>query len=155
MWRKENKSHLYLHYQQKFSTKIIDQSAHPIYHPSFHPANPSVGLCMRQRIISKEIVADTSRSGAHVFKDPKVVNWKDTDGTISRDGNTVKMVERLNNPVWIGAGPSVSPNRMGSQEIGIPVRSTVFRNSGTPNHWTLPFMEFILNIGTLHQLSVR
>ena len=63
---------------------------------------------------------DAARSGTRVSKDPTVVYWKETDGTIPWDGNTVGMVERLTNTICIGAGPSVSPTNMGSQEIGSP-----------------------------------
>ena len=73
-----------------------------------------------QTISSKEIVMDTARSGASIFKDLKVVNWRDTEGIIQREGNNVVMVERLTNPVMIGAGTSVSPNRTGMQDIGSP-----------------------------------
>ena len=39
-------------------------------------------LRARCTILSKEIVTDATRSAAHVFKDPPVVNWKDTDRDI-------------------------------------------------------------------------
>ena len=68
-------------------------------------------------ILSKEIVTDAARSAAHVFKYPLVVNWKDKDRTIPRDGNTVGTPPRLTNPVWIGAEPSVSPTIIRSQNI--------------------------------------
>ena len=74
-------------------------------------------------ILLKEIVTDTARSAARVFKYPKVVNWIDTDGTSPQDGNTVGMTPRLTTPVWIGAVPLVSPTRMRSQDIGIPRES--------------------------------
>ena len=41
-------------------------------------------------ILSNEIATDTAPSAARVFKDPPVVNWKDTDKNISRDRNTVR-----------------------------------------------------------------
>ena len=68
-----------------------------------------------QRISSNEIVTDAARSAARVFKDPTVVNWIDTGGTIPQDGNTVGMPLRLTTPVLIGAGPSVSPTSMGGE----------------------------------------
>ena len=40
-------------------------------------------------IISKEIVTEAVRSAARYFKDPPVVNWKDTNRTITQYGNTV------------------------------------------------------------------
>ena len=52
--------------------------------------------------------------------DPTVVNWKDMDRTIPWGGNTSKISPRFNSPFWIGGGTSVSPTRMGSQEIGSP-----------------------------------
>ena len=77
-------------------------------------------LHARRMILSKEIVADVAHSAAHVFKYPQVVNRIDKNGTILRDGKTVLMPPILTNPVWICAGPSVSPTRMGSQDIGSP-----------------------------------
>ena len=71
-------------------------------------------------ISSKDIVTDVARSGARVFQYHTVVNWKDTDGTIPPDGNTVGMVGRLTTPIRIGAGAFISPTRMGSQGIFIP-----------------------------------
>ena len=76
-----------------------------------------------QTIISKEIGTDAMHIGARIFKDPTVVNWKDTDRTIPRDGNTFRMLPRLTNSVWIGAGPLVSPTRMGGQYIDSPAGS--------------------------------
>ena len=79
---------------------------------------------MRARQLPRSILSRTrhaaARSGAHVFPYPTVVNWKNTDGTIPRDRNTSGIPPRFNTPVQVGAGPSVSPTRMGSQEIGSP-----------------------------------
>ena len=77
-------------------------------------------LHAHRTVILKEIVTDATQRNAHVFKYPPVVNWIDTDMTIPQDGNTVGMPPILNTPVRIGAGPSVSPTRMGSQNIGSP-----------------------------------
>ena len=83
-------------------------------------ASSSGTLHARQKISSKEIVTDLARGGAHVFKDPTVVNWKDTYGEIPQDGNTVGIPPILTTPVYIGDRPSVSPTRMRSQDIGSP-----------------------------------
>ena len=44
---------------------------------------------------------------------------------IIRDGNTAVMPPILTTPVRIGAGPLVSPTRMGSHDIGSPRWSIV------------------------------
>ena len=62
-----------------------------------------------------------ARSTLGVSKYPMMVNWKDTDRTIPWYRNTVKMPPRTTTPVRIGTGPLVSPTRMGSQDIGIPM----------------------------------
>ena len=46
-------------------------------------------LHVGRTILLKEIVTDAARSDALVFKDHTVVNWKDMDGTIPQDRNTV------------------------------------------------------------------
>ena len=46
-------------------------------------------LHAQHTIILKEITMDAARSAARFFKDPLMVNWKDMDGTISRDRNDV------------------------------------------------------------------
>ena len=63
-------------------------------------------------ILPKERITDAALSAAHVFKCPPVVNWIDTDRTISLDGNTVGMTLRLSTPVCIGVGLSFSPINM-------------------------------------------
>ena len=73
--------------------------------------------------LSKKIVTDAACSAAHVFKDPLVVNWKDTDGAIPRDRNTFGMPPRATTPVRIGTVPLVSPTSIRSQDIGSPRRS--------------------------------
>ena len=74
-------------------------------------------------VLSKEIGTDATCSAARVFKEPPVVNWKDTGGTIPRDRNTYVMPPRENNPFRIGTGPFVYPTRLESQDIGCPRRS--------------------------------
>ena len=61
-----------------------------------------------------------ARSGAPVFQYPAMVNRKDTDGTIPRDGNTSRSPPRLTFSVQVGGGPSFSPTRKGSKNIGSP-----------------------------------
>ena len=75
----------------------------------------SGNLHARQTIILKDIVTDAGRSGVRIFKDPMVVNWIDTGGTIPQDGKTVGISPRLTTPVIIVDGTLVSPTRMGSQ----------------------------------------
>ena len=112
-------------------------------------------LHARQKITSKEIVADAVRSGALVLRDTKVVNWKDTDRKIPRYGNTSGSPPRLTTPVRICGGTYVSPTKMGSQEIGSPSRTIgneEVRNA-QPLHTSIN--GIFLNIETLHQLSVQ
>ena len=113
-------------YQQKL---LINQLIPEIISVVIPPTDPwimygvaasSGTLHARQMISLKEIVTDAVRSGARVFNDPTAVNWKDMDRMISQCRNTIRMVERLTNPVLVGDGPSVSTTRMGSQEIGSP-----------------------------------
>ena len=63
-----------------------------------------------------------AHSATHVLKDPVVVNWKDTGGTIPSDRNIVGMPSRTTNPVWIGTEPSVFPISIRIQEIDSPRR---------------------------------
>ena len=74
-------------------------------------------------VLLKDIVPDAAHSAAHVFKDPLVVNWKVTGGTIPQDRNTFGIPPRATTPVRIGTVPLVPPTRMGSQDIGSPRRS--------------------------------
>ena len=60
-------------------------------------------------VLHKEIVTGATRRAAGVLKDPLVVNWRDTGGTISVDRNTVGIPFRTTTRVWNGAGPSVPP----------------------------------------------
>ena len=82
-------------------------------------------------IISKEIVTDAAHSAARVLKDPPV-NWKDTDGNIPWERNTVGTPPIVTTPDRIGAVPYVYPTSTRSQEIESPRRSIVlqeFRNT--------------------------
>ena len=71
-------------------------------------------------ILLEDIVTDAAHSAAHIFTYPTALNWIDTYGTIPRDGNAFGMPPIFTTPVRIGDGPSVSPTRMGSQDIGSP-----------------------------------
>ena len=53
-------------------------------------------------VLSTEIATDAADSAACVFKDPLVVNWKDTHRTIERYRNTVKMDPIATTPFSIG-----------------------------------------------------
>ena len=50
-------------------------------------------------VLSKEIITGAVHSDARVFKNLPLVNWKDTDGTIPRERNTVGMPPRATTPV--------------------------------------------------------
>ena len=63
---------------------------------------------------------DAAHSGAHVFQDPTMVNRKDTNGTIPRDGKNPRIPPRLPSPVLVGGGPSISTTRTVSQYISSP-----------------------------------
>ena len=78
-------------------------------------------LHARYTITSKEIVTDAACSGARLFRDHTVINWKETDGTIPWYGNTYGRPPRLTTPIRIGGGASVSPTRTDIQEIGSPI----------------------------------
>ena len=75
---------------------------------------------------------DAARSATHVLKDPPVVKLIYTDGKIQQDRNTTGMTPKLITSVWIGAGHSVSPTRMGIQDIGIP-RGSIGPQEGRDN----------------------
>ena len=76
-------------------------------------------------VLSEEIVTGTAPSAARVFKDPPVVNWKDTVGETPQYRNTVGITPRYTTAVWIGTGPYVPPIGIRSQEIDGPRRSIV------------------------------
>ena len=75
---------------------------------------------------------DAARSATHVLKDPPVVKLIYTDRKIQQDRNTTGMTPKLITSVWIGAGHSVSPTRMGIQDIGIP-RGSIGPQEGRDN----------------------
>ena len=77
----------------------------------------------RGTILSKEVVTDEAHSAARVFKYPPVVNWNYTDMKTPWDVNTVITPPILTTPVRIGAGPSVSPTNIRSQDNKSPRRS--------------------------------
>ena len=64
-----------------------------------------------------DTVTGAMRSDAGVLKDLPAVNWKDTDGTIPVDRNTVGIPPRTTTQVRTGTGPSVPPISIGSQNI--------------------------------------
>ena len=73
-----------------------------------------------QRPASKVIVTDAVRSNAHVFRNPVDVSQTDRDRKIPQDGNTSIRSPRLNSPVLIGGGTTISPTKTGIQEIVSP-----------------------------------
>ena len=104
--------------------EIIPVIILPINPPIAYGVEASRGtLHAHEMITLKEIFMDAAYSGAHIFRDPTVVNWKDTDRKITRDGNTSRRPTRLTYTVCIGGGPSVSPSRTGTQYIDSPSRS--------------------------------
>ena len=77
-------------------------------------------LHVRRTIVSKDIVTDTARSAARVFRNPAYVIRHGTDRTTQRDGNTAIGSTRLATPVWIGGSTTGSPSRNGIQYIISP-----------------------------------
>ena len=69
---------------------------------------------------SKMIITDAARSGARVFRTPGCVSWTYKDGTTPRNSNTSISSPRLNFPVLIVGGTTVSPTIVGCQDIGVP-----------------------------------
>ena len=76
-----------------------------------------------------------------------MVNWKDTNGTITWDGNTAGTSPRLNTPFWIGAGAYVSPTGIRSQDIESPRGSIVLQDVRNAQ----PFDSSINRISTKHR----
>ena len=76
-------------------------------------------------VLRKKIVMGAARSTARVFKNPPVVNWKDTDGTIPRDRNTVVMPTIATALIRISTGPSIPQIKIRNQEIEGPRRSII------------------------------
>ena len=61
------------------------------------------------------IVTDAACSGARIFRNLAGVSWTDRYGRTPQDGNTFIRSPRLNSPVLIGGGNTVSPTRTGIQ----------------------------------------
>ena len=78
-----------------------------------------------REVLHKDIFMGASRSAAGVLKDPQVVNWKDTGGTIPVDRSTVRIPPRNTTQVWTGTGTSVSPIIIGLQNIEGPMRPII------------------------------
>ena len=94
--------------------------------------NTSDGVAISRRdlhavraILHKEIVTGATCITAGVLKDPPVINWKDTSGTIPVDRNTIGIPPRTTIQVWTGNGLSVPPISKGSQEIESPRRPII------------------------------
>ena len=66
-------------------------------------------LDVHQTIISKEIVTDAARSGAHIFRNPREVIRTGRDGTTPRDRNTTVAAARLTSPVQFFHSNTNSP----------------------------------------------
>ena len=64
-------------------------------------------------VLPKDIFTGTMRSAAGVLKDPSVVNWRDTVGTITFDRNKVGIFPRTITQVWTGTGTYVPPISIG------------------------------------------
>ena len=84
-------------------------------------------------VLHKEITTVATRSAAGVLKDPPVVNWKDTGGTIPVDINTSGIPPRTTTQVRTGAGPSVPPISIGSQKIEGSRRSIILQEVRNAN----------------------
>ena len=76
-------------------------------------------LDARQTVLSKEIVTDAVRSGAHIFQIPRGVSRIGRDGTTPRDGNTAVAAVRLTSPVQFYHSTMDPPIRNRNQEITI------------------------------------
>ena len=91
-------------YSQKLFIKPIIPEIIPVVNPPFDQTTADGvaasggnfhAVCT---ILSNEIVMDTARSAAHIFKHHMVVNWKDKNGTIPWDGNTVEPPAHIDYP---------------------------------------------------------
>ena len=71
-------------------------------------------------VLHKDIVTGAMHSAVGVLKNPPVVNWKDTGGTITVDRNTLVIPPKTTTQVRNGNGPSVPPIRIWSQNIKGP-----------------------------------
>ena len=74
-----------------------------------------------QTVLSKEIVTDAARSGAHIFRTPRDVSRTGRDGSTPRDVNTSIVAARLTPPIQIFHSTSDFPTRTGTQEIINPI----------------------------------
>ena len=101
-----NTNYLYTLLINRLIPEIIPVAIPPINQTTVDGVAASGGTLHEVRtILSKENVTGSACSAARVFKDPPVVNWKETYRTIPRDGNTVRMTHILTTPVRIGAVP--------------------------------------------------
>ena len=78
-------------------------------------------LDARQNMLSKEIVTDTTCSGARILWTPQEVIRTGRDGTMPRDVNTTVEAARLTPPVQIFHSTSDSPTLTGTQDILNPI----------------------------------
>ena len=78
---------------------------------------------------SKVIVTDAARRGAHFFQSPADVSQTDRYRTTPCGGNTSIRSPRLNYPVLIGGGTTVSPHKTDRQDIISPKRAHPFCGS--------------------------
>ena len=69
---------------------------------------------------SKVVITDTVCSSARILRNPEDVIRTGRDGTIPRDCTNSISSLRLNSPVLIGGGTTVSPNRTGTKDIVCP-----------------------------------
>ena len=117
----KKKSHWYWHYQNKLSTKIINQPDPPNDHPADWHADFRWGFgWYRDYACAPDtwFEGDFCRRSAHVLQTPAGVSWMDRDGTIPWNGKNSRSPPRLTSQFLIGGGNTVSLNRNGSQEIG-------------------------------------
>ena len=99
-------------------------------------------LDARQTVLSKEIITDTARSGAHIFRTPREVSRTGRDGTTSWDGNTVIAAARSTSPIQICHSTTGSPIQNRNQEIINPIWPLVLNGSGTPRNSKIQLMDF-------------
>ena len=76
-------------------------------------------------VLLEENVVGATRRAAIVLKDPPVLYWKDTGGTIPVDRNTVGIPPRTTTQFWTGNGSSVPPNSIENQKIEGPRQSII------------------------------
>ena len=76
-------------------------------------------------VLHKDVVTGAARRAARVFKDPPLVNWKDTGRTIPRDRNTAGIPPRDTTLFCIGTVSFVTPISIRSQNIEGPRRPII------------------------------